>query len=394
MGIRILAALLLASALLTAGDESKTVAPPTEGPGVKRAINRAFRGRVVSIKKKRVRLFYDFEDPAQLEDFENARPPRLLDASQNQVSIQGGRLLLEGSSGIRHRMEGAAEMRAHFYLRAGTQANVGTFFSPPILNDFFIVLNLFDERFYRNGALIMAACGLHEDEGADLDMSIVNWRDIFVSNVQKKAKVGEEVEVEVAKDGVKEYCRVADVEGKGSSKGKGGEFTPYLLGFWVHQSRMSIDNLTLDIELTDKYLELNDLKAEISTDWEEVAETGPLAGVRGVPPNVRSWIEEYAGGKGDVRRVVEVLCRTGLPEGARQAASEVLTARKDPKAVPHVVDGLYHEDRLTRALAIAVVKSIVGKDFGYSPTAGEKARSESIRKLNAFMAGNRDRFYG
>lgn len=392
MGIRILLTLLLAAALVPAEDERDTTAGP--GPQVKRAINKVFKGRVVRIKKKRVTLFYDFEDQSQLEDFEAARPPRLLDASQNRVSIKGGRLVLEGSTGIRHKMEGTGELRAHFYARVSKQSNVGTVFTPPIVNDFYVVLNLFDDRFYQNGAMILAACGLHEDEGADTNLALVNWRDIFVGNVKKKAQVGEDIEIEVAKDGPKEYCRVQDVEGKGSSKGKGGEFPSYHFGLWVHHSRMSVDDLTIEVELTDEYLDLNDLKAAISDDWEEVPQTGPLAGVKGVPPSIRGWIEAYAAGTGEPKRMVEVICRTGLPKRAREAAAEVLTARRDPKAVPVVIDGLYQEDKTSRRLSIGVVKSIVGKDFGYSPTAGDKARSEAIRKLIAYLAEHRKRFYG
>lgn len=390
---RILLPLLLAS-LAAAGDERDTTAGPGGGgPEVKRAINKVFRGRVVRIKKKKVTLFYDFEDPAQLEDFEAARPPRLLDASQNRVDIKGGRLVLEGSTGIRHKMEGSGELRAHFYARISRQSNVGTVFTPPIINDFYVVLNLFDDRFYGNGALIMAACGLHEDEGADTNMALVNWRDIFVGNVKKKAAVGEDIEIEVAKDGVREYCRVQDVEGKGSSKGKGGEFDSYHFGLWVHHTRMTVDDLTIQVELTDEYLDLNDLEAAISEDWEEVPQTGPLAGVKGVPPNIRGWIERYAAGEGEPKRMVEVICRTGLPERAREAAAEVLTARRDPKVVPLVINGLYQEDKLARKLSIDVIESIVGKDFGYSATAGEKSRSKAIRKLNAYLAEHRGRFY-
>ena len=77
---------------------------PSDPAAVAREAAEVFRGRILKIKKKQVTIFYDFEDEAQLEDFEDARPPRLLDASQSRFSIQGGRLVLEGSSALRHRM--------------------------------------------------------------------------------------------------------------------------------------------------------------------------------------------------------------------------------------------------------------------------------------------------
>ena len=100
-------------------------------------------------------------DPAQLEDFEDARPPRLLDASQNLYRIQGGRLVLEGSTGIRHKIEGTGEFRAKFYVRLGAKTNVGTVFTEPILSEHYILLNLFDDRMYKSGSMFLCGVGMH-----------------------------------------------------------------------------------------------------------------------------------------------------------------------------------------------------------------------------------------
>jgi hypothetical protein len=382
-------------AALAFAQETKTEEAKPDGASTKKALNRVFRGRVIKIKKKRVTLYYDFEDKDQLEDFEDARPPRLLDAEQNEVKISGGRLVLEGSSSIRHKMEGQGELRAHFYMRIGRQANVGTVFTEPVLSQFYVVLNLFDERFYKNGNMLLAACGLHEDEGADdLSSGLVNWRDIFSSNLKKKAKVGEDIEIEVSKNGFKEYCRVNDTEGKGSSKGKTRDMKVYQFGFWVHHSRATIDDLTISFDLTDEFLELNDLKAELAKDWEEVPTSGPLAGIGGVPPRLRIQIEDYAMGKGEARPVVKSIGRTGLPKKAREVAVQVLKDRADPKSVPILIDLLYSSDKTTRTMAIGVVKSIVGNNFGYSPGGSEKKRSKAIQKLNQHLAQNRRRYFG
>ncbi len=374
-------------------DETSGKAKKGGPPPVKRALNQAFKGRIIKIDKKKVTLFYDFEDPAQLDDFEEARPPRLLDASQNRVKIQGGRLVIEGSSAIRHKMEGKNQLRAKFLARLSKQSNVGTVFTEPILSDFYVVLNLFDQRFYKNGGLILAACGLHEDEGADTNRALVNWRDIVRSDARKVAKVGTDVEIEVWKDGWKEYCRVGDVVGKGSSKGKCKKMVTYKFGLWVHDSRMTIDDLTITVELTDEFLDLNDLKAAVDEVWEDVASTGPLAGVKNVPPQVRSSIEQYAEGRGDAQSVAKILSSKGLPKKVREIAAKVLSQRRDPKCVPMVIDALYSKDKTARVLAIKVVKSVTGKTFGFKPGSSEKKRSAAIRKLNAHMNQNRSRYF-
>ena len=125
-GIRFLAVLAFLAGPVVAGPDGKTGAKkPQTPPPVKTALNKAFKGRIVKIKKRKVTLFYDFEDPAQLEDFEGVRPPRLLNRKQNRFRISGGRLVLEGSTAIRHKMEGQGELRARFFVKVSQQHNVG-----------------------------------------------------------------------------------------------------------------------------------------------------------------------------------------------------------------------------------------------------------------------------
>jgi hypothetical protein len=262
------------------------------------------------------------------------------------------------------------------------------------MSDYFVVLNLFDGRFYESGMMLLAACGLKEDEGADIDPELVNWRDIVGANLKKKVRIGQDAEIEVYKDGWTEYVRVNDDDWKGSSRGKCKKMDTYQFGFFVHDSRATFDDLTITFELTDEFLDLNDLKAVVEVEWEEIPMTGPLAGVQGVPPRIRTQVEEYAEGKGDGRAVIRALLNTGLPQKAREIFAGVLAERNDPKMVPPLIDGLYAEDKLTRKLAIGVIKSMVGKTFGYSPTGGDKARSKAIQKLNAHLAQNRSRYFG
>jgi len=254
--VALLAVLAIAPRPATAGDSvvpARTI-----------ALDKAFHGRILALKKRRVTILYDFEDPIQLEDFEEARPPRLLDATGKPARIEGGRLVLEGSTSLRHRMESAGGIEATFTVRVGEKKNVGAVITEPVLSDFYVVYNLFDYRFNMGGAMHIAACGLHEDEGAeDPSSGLVNFRDIFSGNLQKKVEVGRDVDVEVRKDGWKEFFRVGDVKGKGSSKGKTKEFRSCKFGLFVHGSSASFDDLVLTCELSDEYLNLENLRAEI-----------------------------------------------------------------------------------------------------------------------------------
>ena len=375
--------------------ESKTEeAKKQKTDKAKKALNKVFKGRVIKIKKKTVTLYYDFEDENQLKDFEDVRPPRLLDLGEPTFKIQGGRLVLSGSTHIRHLMEGEGKLTAHMYMRVGVQKNLGTIFTEPVISDFYTVLNLFDHKFNGGGGLLVCSCGLHEDEGADTDMSLVNFRDLIKGQVKKIAKVGQDVEVEVSKEGFKEFARVGKFSGKGNSKGKGKNMKSYQFGLWVDHSRMSIDDLTITVTLTDEFLDLNDLKAEIDIVWEEVPTDGPLKGISGVPPRLRSQMEAYAARETrDAAPLVDAMGRTGFSKKLRQIATKLIQQRGDPKVVPLVIDGIYSQDKMTRKLSISVIKSLTGKTWGLSASAGEKKRRAAMQKLNQHLNENRRKYF-
>jgi hypothetical protein len=255
---------LLAAAATAAGEDSSS-ASAARPKGT--ALNRAFHGRIVGITRHRVTLFYDFEDPAQLRDFEEARPPRLLDASPNEARIEAGRLVLAGSSAIRHRIESAGGVEARFKVRVGRMRDVGAVITEPVLSDFYVVYNLFDYRFNGKGHMHIAACGLREDEGAeDPSTGRVNFRDIFSGNLQEKVEPNRDIEVEVKKEHWKEFFRAGDVKGKGSSKGKTKEMRAVKFGLFVHGSEAAFDDLTLVCELSDEYLAYENLRLAVDED--------------------------------------------------------------------------------------------------------------------------------
>ena len=335
--------------------------------GAPTALNRRFHGQVVGIKGKTVTLYYDFEDPAQLQDFEAARPMRLLDASQNRARIENGRLVLEGSTSIRHRLESAGRIRARFTVRPGKMHNVGAVITEPVLGQSYVVYNLFDYRFNRGGYMHIGAVGLHEDEGAeDSSTGLVNYRDIFGTDLRKTVKAGEDLRVEVAKKRWKEYFAVGSVKGKGSSKGKTKDMKDLKFGLFVHNSTATFDDLTITCTLSDAYLDLEDLSLDL---------TG----------NVSREIEQYAASGADARQMVSILGWTWLARDKRKAAAKALADRKDPKIVRRLLPALRSTDRVSRQFAISVVEAVAGQDFGYSAADSARNRAEAIARIEASL---------
>jgi len=364
-----------------AGDAPGGTAPSPRA--AKRPLNRAFHGKILEMEKHRVRIFYDFEDPLQLKDFEDARPPRLLDAGQNRARIEGGHLILEGSTSIRHTMEGTGLLSARFTVRVEELRNVGAVFTEPILSDFYVVYNLFDYRFNRSGYMHIAACGLHEDEGAqDLSTGMVNFRDIFNRDIRRKVEAGHDLDVEVAKEEWKEFFRVNDVKGKGSSKGKTREMKSYQFGLFVHESKARFDDLTLTVELTDDYLELNNLDLVLAP--------APLSGVPGVPPEVPRTLEAYLADPDSGERVVALLGRVDISREVRQQVAEFLGEGRDRTLLPFLMEKLRSTNATTRALALRAVTLIAGKTFGFDPEGGEAERARALREMEGALAPRRE----
>ena len=102
-----------------------------------------------------------------------------------------------------------------------------------------------------------------EDEGAeDVSTGLVNYRDI-AGGVLKKAEAGRDIHVQVSKDGWTECFQADDVKSRGSSKGKTKEMRAMKVGLFVHGSSASFDDLTITCELSDEYLDLENLRAEV-----------------------------------------------------------------------------------------------------------------------------------
>jgi len=329
------------------------------------ALNRAFHGRVVDCKDRTVTLFNDFEDPEQLKDFEEARPMRYLDACKNQARIENGKLVLEGSTSIRHRMESRDEIFGRFSVRPSKLHNIGAVITEPVLSEFYILYNLFEHRFSRTGLLHVAGVGLHEDEGAeDMRSGLVNYRDIVSRDVRGEFEDGEAVVVEIRKDRFDERITVGRLKNKGSSKGKTKDLRNLKFGLFVHGSKAVFDDLTITCTLSDDYLDLEDLSVDLTA-------------------NIDAEIEAYEKRGLDPGQIASIVAWPFVDKKKRKAAAAALAGRGDLAVLALILPALRSDDRTTRKLAIEVVEGITGQTFGYRPNARRKDRDKAIAKLRS-----------
>ena len=348
----------IAMTAAVAAQETGTKKAPT-------ALNRVFYGQVVALKGRTITLFYDFEDPEQIKDFEEARPPRYLDTSGNRARIENGRLLLEGSTSIRHRMESRDAIRARFIACPGKLENVGAVITEPVLSDFYVVYNLFEHRFTTSDCMHIGAVGLREDEGAeDTSSGLVNWRDVFARDLRGRVDIGDDIRVEVSKERWKERFQAGKIKGKGTSKGKTKDMRNLKFGLFVHHSTATFDDLEITCTLSDEYLDLEDLRVDLDADVDEE-------------------IRAYAARGVDARQVASILAWPWLARSKRQAAAAALAARRDESILPLLLPALRARDATTRRLAIGVVEAITGTTFGYTADGAAPRRAEAIARIRA-----------
>ncbi|MHC4579526.1 MAG: hypothetical protein ACYTED_19225 [Planctomycetota bacterium] len=329
--------LLLLAAAAAAQDEERPRTP----------INRYFHGKIVEIKRGRVTFRYDFEDPAQLKDFEEARPPHLLDAGPNVARIVRGRLRLERSSSLRHRMEGQGRLEARFVVNAARKGCVGTVFTEPVLSSTYTVTTIWDHRFYKTGAFRIFALGLREEDAVRIGG--LNFRDVAKADprvIAKQIQPGQDCEMEVAKETWHEWARVGEVHRQGDLKGKLPEMPHYQFGFWVHGTDAEFDDLVLTIEPPQEYLDLYELELSIRDKDPEIHELPDATLLRRVREAPLSREAKVA---------LRELARRG-PESWEKLAKLVRRfARKQPYAAVPIVRALAGGDEAER---LALLKEL------------------------------------
>ena len=234
-------ALFLAAALSWAGDDA---AP--ERPRI--PINKFFHGKVLRVKKGRVTLHYDFEKEEQLKDFEEWRPAHLLDGKRNAARIVAGRLKLARSSGLRHRMEGQGRIEARFIVSAKKAGSVGTILSEPLPSGTYVLTNIWDHRFHKNGQFSMLAMGLPgEGAGTIKGISFRELANVHARVVTPQIQPMQDCEMEFGRDGARVWTRLGIVHRQGDLKGNMRAMPRHHFGFWVHENDAVFDELVLTI---------------------------------------------------------------------------------------------------------------------------------------------------
>ncbi|MHC4971668.1 MAG: prenyltransferase/squalene oxidase repeat-containing protein [Planctomycetota bacterium] len=229
----ILILLLISVAASRAGAEEE------EAP--RRPLNYFLRGTVLRVQRGRVTLHYDFDDPRQLEDFEDVRPDKLFLKDPQKARIHEGRLRLERFGAIRHKLESTGRIDAQFTLKTWEEGCVG---SALFGAKTYTLTTAWDSRFAEDNGLRILAPG-HRT---------VAHASPFALRVQLRPN--RDGEMAVGQHDSRAWARVGSLHRQGEVP----ELPMFRFGLWAHGTVAEIDDLVLTVTPTQAFLDQHHLE--------------------------------------------------------------------------------------------------------------------------------------
>jgi hypothetical protein len=346
--------------------------------GEPRALDAFFKGQVVALgKDKVVTLRYDFASDAQLADWKQGVPWPIAPEKSEAMGWFDGRLEVKGSTGARHLAEWSGDIWVTATLTLDSDRDMGAFLNPADEGDSYASFTLCEAYFHawdkKSGdqhSIIKFGKQWQETGGDFIGFRYVSGR---VPPVP--VKPGDVVAFAFGIEKGKLALNVGDLEMRGADPSPAGKkFKHHRPGFYAIKGRMLVDNVTITGRLSEEWLAQEKLALRTEKPL------APPAG-GGLDPAVQALVSGYAAGTSPAADLVKAVGDAATPKPAREALAEALSAGPR-KAVKDVLDLLYRPDLESRTYGAGIVKRLLGKDYGYSPKAGEEQRSEAIRRLN------------
>jgi hypothetical protein len=206
----------------------------------RKPLNYFLRGTVLRVQRGRVTLSYDFDDPRQLEDFEDVRPDGLFLKDPQPARIHQGRLRLERFGALRHKLESTGRIDAQFTVKAWEEGCVG---SALLGADRYTLTTVWDSRFAEDSALRILAPGLRTVADANR----------FA--LRGQLQPNRDGEMAVGQEGARAWVRVGSLHRQGETPA----LPVFQFGLWAHGTVVDLDDLVLTVTPTQAFLDRHHL---------------------------------------------------------------------------------------------------------------------------------------
>lgn len=385
----VLLALVVAGALGPTIRPAAAAEPPAGGAPAAMGIplDKFFKGAVVGLDGTKVRLKYDFSTPEQGKDWLLGVPWNIAKDAADGISFADGRLAVRGNVGAYHRGEWEGDLFVTCKMVPDGVKDIGAFLRSPEQATDYATFTIVETYFHgwdskAGGETGMMKFGKQFAVGKG---GYTGFRYLAMRMLKPEPAAGRAIAFSFGRRADDLVMNVDEI--KQASVEPGNPLRIIQPGFYCVQSSIAVDEIVVEGTLSPRYLEVN--KLALRTDAPLASEspvggtpTGGVAAPAPVDPAVSALVSAYEKGVKSASEVVRIVGETTRSEVDRRAAVNAL--KLGPKrAAAAAVDLLYDADLKTRAFGIEIVKALTGKDYGYDPKSGDKARSTAVKRIQA-----------
>jgi uncharacterized lipoprotein YbaY len=358
-------------------------------------IDRVLRGHVVSVDPRRVRVRYEWASPDELRDFERFVPVHAdLDG---EFTVQGGKLRVSGTVGIRHRVALLPDLSVDARATLPDPHDAGVVLADPWFQDRSVVCLVQDRFFTRfdraagNSNMINQLGAVADARGSMPFRYIARRRDPVID-------AGATVHLVVTR---KARHTSFDIDlGRGDEQTLAGtdpgtSLKRFCPGLYVAGVAAEFGPLEIEGEMDPDWLRDRRILPQVADDL-----TGKANGFQGPALRAAQAVEEFARGvaaapagpapDAALDRVAGLLSSKDLPLVVRIRAAEALVATHRAGGLgageSRILAALRSEDAPARTLAWQVLRPHLPWHFGYDPTAAAAARAEAAGRVEAYLS--------
>jgi hypothetical protein len=345
-------------------------APGQDGAPSGKALQDLFKGKVVSVKGRRVELAYDFSDAIQAADWASAYP-FVRPASSGGFRIDGKALRGDGYCGYRHRAVFDGEVRLAATLSSEDARDFGALVIDEDRTQFdlFSVCDtVFSQLDRKNPLQTMITTFQPAGQGPG---GSTEWR--YVKTTYEPRIGTAPFDLAVRKRGAMNEFRFAGGILSGSDKET--KVGPRLAAaFFTLGARVVVTKATLSGVLDAGWLK------EQGVAFENVVPEDPdaLEPEKAKEPEAKA----PAGGGADWSPLAAKVLNASLPKEEREKAADALVETKERRAARPMIDAMYREeDPVGRELGNRVFKGLTGKETGYRADLPKEARVKAMARV-------------
>jgi hypothetical protein len=348
-------------------------------------VEQFFKGRIQKLAGREIEIAYDFESPAQLDDFEIAIPFRAVRTVAR--TIEGGRLRITGTGSVRHKAVFDKSVGATVTLLPAKNHDFGLAVTEERESEVFTLYCLYDHYFSLG-------------DGKDIRQNMVikfiprdpksnkagqqDWRYCGTHGEKPAIERGQSYKVEIARSDNKSRFAIDDwsTEAKEASR----DLLTQMVALYAYDGDFKADDLVVRGTLDAGFVEKNHIDL---TSWKpSEAAPGDAKPAPAVAPEVAARVRaRIAGWPGETKapEMAALLRDATLPEDLRAEVAQKAVAAGDKKLVPYLVDGLDAGDEPARRLSNDVLTKLVGRSFGFRSDAPDEQRKKAIQSIYEYL---------